>query len=1043
MKWLFITFIIAVLLSSFASASIFLEEDFINSYVGSFKDVSDNGTACAVTDVNNTMVLTTCGAAKDVFASNQTSINFSNGVWFNFTAEVQDANGGCGLAFLISQVPLDDTHNDIGGFSNHEYARLTWSINGGYWYDGVQLETWYDSTMHCDTNQVEDIALFVNETHFQIWVNGTSKKAAAHQLTFTDGYFGFWGEDDTTGIVKFVIDDVKIGNQTIEVAPSAAPSVSLLYPTQNAKYGVNSTVYPYSGWINFSANQEITDWAVNDSRWTLNISNSTHAFFYNKNYESLGEGTYNINLTANNTNGLGSYLLIFILDDISPITESNIDNLTITNDTFNAQINYTDNNQLFSFNVSINGKLYYNLTGLSGTEYSYNLSVPYSNSTIGQNNITTTVCDAHTAEKLKETWDNDVLYYWLNKEIKFNNGLIVGPIEEDKSGWSSIETTKLKDKVTLTYRSTTYMNNAKKTFIVKGEREVFIYGDKKGYFGWLVVDGKYWVDHNLLNQPEAKYKVKRIDEKTVEVEISGLYGYELLFNSVGELNCNSYDLGYYYFYSTSESYNNNTIETASYPYTLNFNGIPSSATLSGNLIYNDSVFAGTQSGDTLTTTAPAPRGSTKNVSFYWSYTINGGSLVNTTLINNTAYSFNVTNCSMGLTTTYATNFSLYDEKNSSLAEADITGIFSYNIGTGYTKTYSLNIDDVNNFKLCIYPEFANITSIIDIYYSNDNYPQRRYYQAARVLDSITEKVSLYMLYAGQGLYARFRIIDNFENTIPQVISSMFFGVNLIEVQLSDDSGLSTFWVDPDKTYSFVFNKTGYDVEVFDLRPTSTDIYSVTLGGTSISEAESPNLGITYDFNPKGVILQNSTAYDFLFNLTSSYWHITDCTFYLKNATQILSQSNSSFSSNGCNIGINYNTGSQDTIIAEAVYELNYTTSITVSTQYSVDHSYQGDFSLKTVLDDLTNFSGGGFDSFGRSLLAMLFIFGICVWAIKDGGFTEPSEVVILIWCLVGIFSYVNWLRVDYASIPIPWLKQYIIFVLVSLLGGAYIIKEQS
>jgi len=200
-------------------------------------------------------------------------------------------------------------------------------------------------------------------------------------------------------------------------------------------------------------------------------------------------------------------------------------------------------------------------------------------------------------------------------------------------------------------------------------------------------------------------------------------------------------------------------------------------------------------------------------------------------------------------------------------------------------------------------------------------------------------------------------------------------------------------------------------------------------------------GITYKFSPLDSILNNNTKYNFSFTLNSSYWDITNCTLSLKNGSSILNQT-SSYTSSSCYIRIEQNTFNMTNITSEAVYELISLYNMTVSKQYKVIYTYEGEFSFKNFLDDLSDFAMAGFNNFTRMIIALIVIFIITALAAKNLGFTNPESLIPLVWALVGLFSYVNWFYLDYYAIPdITGLRKYIIFILVSLVGLGFFIDK--
>ncbi|MBI2075237.1 MAG: hypothetical protein HYT82_01045, partial [Candidatus Harrisonbacteria bacterium] len=103
--------------------------------------------------------------------------------------------------------------------------------------------------------------------------------------------------------------------------------------------------------------------------------------------------------------------------------------------------------------------------------------------------------------------------------------------------------------------------------------------------------------------------------------------------------------------------------------------------------------------------------------------------------------------------------------------------------------------------------------------------------------------------------------------------------------------------------------------------------------------------------------------------------------------------------------------------------------------------------LKVFLDDIKNFSEAGFNNFTRFILAIIFIFIVVGLVSRELTIREPEVLIAVTWVMVLFFSYMNWMNINYAGIPeirgmaAGWLKQYITFILVTLGGGFYIIRN--
>ena len=269
----------------------------------------------------------------------------------------------------------------------------------------------------------------------------------------------------------------------------------------------------------------------------------------------------------------------------------------------------------------------------------------------------------------------------------------------------------------------------------------------------------------------------------------------------------------------------------------------------------------------------------------------------------------------------------------------------------------------------------------------------------------------------------------------------------VEIQTSDGAGLVTFFANPDTTYTFTFSKTGYIILSTSLRPTTSEIYSIILDQTTQTITPSISAGIYYQFSPTNTVLNNLTSYDFMFNLTSSVWNITGCTFSLWNSsTNRLTDSTSTFNGSKCDITINYNTFNYTRYILIASYQLNGTYNDSYQINYKIISNYQGQYSLKTFIDDINSFTDAGFNEATKAIIGFLLIFGIVAYLSYKGiiGITDEVTVLIIIILTVLVSSF-GWFTINIGTFPerFPTLSKYIVATLIGLLGIAYIIDKET
>jgi len=513
------------------------------------------------------------------------------------------------------------------------------------------------------------------------------------------------------------------------------------------------------------------------------------------------------------------------------------------------------------------------------------------------------------------------------------------------------------------------------------------------------------------------------------------------FNSIGELNCVT-ETFYFNNINPTTGYDTNIIVGDTTTATLNItksNIIID--VLNATLIYNNTeYYDGAINNFSKSVIAPTSvDGNSSLIFLYWRINIDG------TEYNLTSYNQNVSDFYLDGCESYtiqSKNYTVRDEDDSSLIDVDLSGLFNYSYN-GIYKTYTLSDIAVNTTQICIFPNNITLTGNYYIYYESTAYPQRRYYDNVASFNNVSENIVLYGLASANGIYGKFQVVDSSYNAIADVEGTMKKSIGgslvTVEQESTDDAGLATFWVNPDDDYTFTFSKAGIGSTTFSLRVTTTEIYVVTLGGTSTERNISYASGISYSFSPT-TDLQNGTDYNFVFDMDSDYWTITGCTFYLKsNGTTI--QSGSSYTGTTCDVTLNQNTQNYTTITAETIYNLNNSYDITVSTQYTVAYRYEGDNSLKNFLDDLKAFGSAGFNDFTRMVIAFIIILIIITGLSFKMGVVEPEMLIGLLIILTWSFSYIGWLTIPYESIRTEWLKQYFLAILVTLGGGSFILKK--
>lgn len=834
--------------------------------------------------------------------------------------------------------------------------------------------------------------------------------------------------------------------------PTLTPTVTILYPSNGDKLN-NQTTYPLkiNGTVTISDGSVANATWINSTNWNNTANQTGFTFEMNGTIPENEELHYMI--FSNSTDGTTRNTTVyFTYDTISPAAASSLDDNNsffhgYSNMTF--EINMTDNIQLYYFNITTPEGYLYNKSGVNTTKYIYNGSINISTYSVGRHNITAEFCDAHTKDKIKD-WDKKVDKSKM--EIRFDFGddyFSIIPL--DKSLIEDISIEKQTDRYTFKYTKDKNNKKKKQSFIVMSSQKIDILGNQNDYYAHLVIFKlKKWIDFNTIFGNDLEYTITRINSNMVLVDIDNIISDEFTFNSAGTLNCGKKTWDYYV-YNYTAIYTEPVIATNETDVKLVIDFKDMILGGGGILVYNSTTYStvvtnSSQQVNLTATLVPHQYEEAQTiVGFIFNFTLNG-SFVSTQNYSSTinsislAYRGNYTNASVY-------NFTLYDENNNSKINGDISGTFNYLVGATEL-TFQPDLTNTGELSIEITPADATVNGDFIVYYSGTGYPERRYTETTAFYSNNTLLIDLYLIQSST--YFTVLIVDGYNNPITGVIGDMKRSIGgsmvTIEKQESDGAGLMSFLIDPSSDYSFTFTKAGYTTFSTTIRPISTEVYTVTLESETATIDIPQTTGILYYFTPSNTALINNTAYDFTFNLTSDVGDITNCTLFIKNASETLSSSSTSFTTTGCDITINLNTGNQTQLTAQAIYVIDGNTEY-AQVRYSVLYTYEGTFSLKNFLDDIQNFEGGGFNDFSRALIAFIIIFAIVGFTtLKVSQFREPEPILILTWALILFFSYINWLPLplDYPTVAgfgVEKMEQYMIFILSSLGVGAYILRR--
>ncbi len=654
----------------------------------------------------------------------------------------------------------------------------------GFWKDNVAIGSQTATTIDLTTVVVGAL--------------GGKFDAAAAPTNTWDGLIdevGIWDRALTSQERADLFNDNNSCNPFVE----ASPVITITNPSDGAK--LDNITYHIA--INGTA---IVDNGNVDETWINNSNFKLDGAFDNFNFSMNGtlidNIEYHIMIFANNSVGtVRNNTVRFTIDRTAPGIASTLDNnhtLTYSKGNFTFQINFTDNLQIYSFNVTDgDGNYLFNDTGLNTTNFIFNGSMNVTNLSVGRHTIKAEFCDAHTANEIGD-WSYNK---GSNKKIRFDNGLIIGA--ENSNEWDDVIVIKETSKYKFKYISKTLMDGATRRFIVEGKKKVFIYGNQKGYDAWLIVDNQKWVDHNLKSQPLANYKIIRINEKKVVIEISNLYGYELEFESAGDLNCEQ-KLWDYYIFNYTAIFTSEVVETTKDEITLIIDFADIVLEGNGTLNYNGVTYnvlnltSTNQLNLSINFTIPQVSQNITNSIFFFNFILNTSSLT-TINFTQTINRIQLAECG-SLTNVPTLNISIFNEESPTQPlEASIDAIF--NVWTNDSSkliNFTFNLEGASNYSICIFPNTTlNVNSVI-FYNTSGGFDEKWFLRSAR-LTTNTSLLNLYNFDSQTGideLRGILRDIDfNFFSFIFAELQRFYPGENnwrTVQMDQSDEFGKILF-----------------------------------------------------------------------------------------------------------------------------------------------------------------------------------------------------------------------------------------------------------
>ncbi len=463
----------------------------------------------------------------------------------------------------------------------------------------------------------------------------------------------------------------------------------------------------------------------------------------------------------------------------------------------------------------------------------------------------------------------------------------------------------------------------------------------------------------------------------------------------------------------STEFNSSDFETANQRFTVNVTTNGSSIT-AGSLTFDGTENTGATitnpAGDNFSITRaiaiPASIG-TKTPNFNLTII---GKVINTTLQTQVINATNLTICGAAPQNIPFLNITF---RNETLAQENITATisstftFSLSSLSGANKTFTFtNATENPSYAFCGNPN-RTINIQLDMTYNNQ-ISQQRSFTLTTALSNIVLSQVLFLLPTAEGLFSPFVTVTTLGVAIADVkatITRIISGSTVtIASGFTDGSGFITFFLDPDESYTGVFEKSEFITQTFSFTPTA-GLRTVTLARTTeaVTNGSEITLNTTYQITPINITLANNTNVTFGFNVTSEQT-ITFMSLNITNSTG--SELGFASSTTQGFISVVVDTGNNTKLLGTFLFNTSEE-SITIIRTWIIANFFLGDYSifrqLTLTVDNVL------ISEFFRFLLVIFTITGTIIF-LTTREITDTSESkIIVITLLIWAFSLVGWL----------------------------------
>jgi hypothetical protein len=821
------------------------------------------------------------------------------------------------------------------------------------------------------------------------------------------------------------------------------PNVNLNNPIDDE---IINTYQVTFNWTATDENLDNISLYLNNELYYTNTTPNNGTYMTLTSIISSGSYTWLIEACDTNNNCANSTPASFIsnYDDQTPtITPITPINLTTGNNNITFTCTATDNINVASINLYLNGALNYSETTNNET-----LNTTLYNISNGNYTWSCTASDSNgNTESTGDLWVN--VYYTSNLTIDkvyekitgneitdyelgiSNTSIQIGNIynnDTDVTSGSGDYSYVLKDvytastyalvnyigvtgsetgaligyvKAQITYSNNTIVNSTAIEFTEVTEETKYIYPDSNAFITNIKI---YYNGSGSTTL------------KIWNVSINGAGNFSTTTTYTETNQSQDLSSGTYYFYPISST--NNYLGT---PYSYTFADL-GTETINVTGLYNATLNIGVK--DTVTNAVVTSFNGNITYGTYTETfnTTNGTASINLitglnypTYVSSTGYTttVNYANINSNSTNQYY-NFSLYS-----------TTTLIINTKNMYDNTYidgvSVNLTGNTNYVLLV-----NNTSIFNVNQGNYNaiigkagYTTINDY-FTHGTSTLTNKT--YYL-TNNGLSVTFYVKNIYGQfmTGAQVNVSRASDGALIGSKLSDSAGAATFILDTNLNYLVTATLSGYNSYSGNIEPT-TDTFILTLGSNVTEIDPDYYTGFTATFSPSSSNdITNNTNEQFNFTYNSTNWNVSYCYITIGNTSTSLNTTTYTTCDSDYGFASLYlYTGNQtflDIIATLTINDDGYYTNITFSKKYSINTFYEGEYSLFHAVRHFKEFDKAGFDQSNHLFIVFIIIFSITLTAARQriNEYTNSANLLLLLALLVGVASYLELLNLPFLA----------------------------